>query len=80
MKAELHDYDIFPKVFPAGKEIKITVKPLGKHAEFKNPEAMTVKIFGLNDGSPNDYPERHNGTEVPFEFDGSVHFSFTFPT
>ena len=80
MKAELHDYDIFPKVFPVGKEIKITVKPLGKHAEFQNPENMTVMIFGLNDGSPNDYPERHNGTEVAFEFDGSVHFSFTFPT
>ena len=38
MKTELHYYDIFPKVFPAGKEVEITIKPLGYHADFENPE------------------------------------------
>ena len=32
MRTTLHYYDIFPKVFPAGKEITITIKPLGAHA------------------------------------------------
>ena len=48
MKTELHYYDIFPKVFPAGKEIAVTIKPLGAHAEFENPEGIVLKIFGLD--------------------------------
>ena len=32
MKRELINYDIFPKVIPTGKEVTITVKPLGGHA------------------------------------------------
>ena len=34
MKMELHDYDIFPKVFPVGKAAEITVKSLGVHTKF----------------------------------------------
>ena len=34
MKIELHDYDIFPKVFPVGVAAEITVKPQGVHAAF----------------------------------------------
>ena len=52
MTNEMHYYDIYPKVFPAGKEITITIKPLGYHAEFENPENVIIKIFGLDDGNP----------------------------
>ena len=79
MKTELHYYDIFPKVFPAGKEVNITIKPLGAHAEFKNPDGIILKIFGLDDGNPRDYPHRKNGQEVSFEFDGCIRFTHTFP-
>ena len=51
MKTELHYYDIFPKVFPAGKEIEITIKPLGYHADFENPENIYLAIYGLDDGT-----------------------------
>ena len=34
MVMELHDYDIFPKVFPVGKAVEITIKPLGRHVVF----------------------------------------------
>ncbi len=79
MKTELHYYDIFPKVFPAGKEVTITIKPLGYHADFKNPDKITLNIFGLDDGNPRDYPYRGNGYELPFEFDGCIKFTHTFP-
>ncbi len=79
MRTELHYYDIYPKVFPAGKEVTITIKPLGYHAEFKNPDDIVLKIFGLDDGDPRNYPHRGNGYEVPFEFDGCIKFTHTFP-
>lgn len=79
MKTELHYYDIFPKVFPAGKEMTITIKPLGHHAEFKNPENIYLAIYGLDDGNPRDYPYRKNGATVPFEYDGELKFKYTFP-
>ena len=64
MKTELHYYDIFPKVFPAGKEVEITIKPLGAHAECRNPDEIYLAIYGLDDGNPRDYPHRKNGTKV----------------
>jgi len=79
MEITLLNYDIFPKVFPAGKEVSITIKPLGYHAEFKNPDDIELKIFGLDDGNPRDYPHRGNGCAVQFEFDGCIKFSYTFP-
>ena len=80
MTNEMHNYDIYPKVFPAGKEVAITIKPLGYHADFKNPENLVVKIFGLDDGNPRDYPHRGNGYAIPFEMDGNcVKISHTFP-
>lgn len=79
MDTVLHDYDIFPKVFPVGKEINITIKPLGYHADFKNPSDLSVKIFGLSDGNPRDYPYRNNGEEVSFEYDGCIKIQHIFP-
>ena len=34
MKRELINYDIFPKVIPVGKEVTVTIKPMGGHAAF----------------------------------------------
>ena len=79
MRTELHYYDIFPKVFPAGKEVTVTIKPLGHHADFKNPDKISLHIFGWDDGNPRDYPHRGNGYELPFEFDGCIKFTHTFP-
>lgn len=81
MKTELHYYDVFPKAFAAGKEVTITVKPLGDHAAFKDPENLSLVIYGLEDGSPGDYPDRKNGVEVPFKLDGDggIKFAHKFP-
>ena len=79
MKTELHYYDIFPKVFPAGKEVEITIKPLGYHADFKNPENIYLAVYGLEDGNPRDYPYRENGKTVEFTYDGVIKFKYEFP-
>ena len=79
MKTELNYYDIFPKVFPAGKEIEITIKPLGYHANFENPENIYLAIYGLEDGNPRDYPYRKNGKTVDFTYDGTIRFKYEFP-
>ena len=43
MKMELHDYDIFPKVFPVGVAAEITVRPLGIHSKFSGEYKIMVQ-------------------------------------
>ena len=38
MKMELHNYAISPIVFPAEKEVTVTIRPLGAHVAFQNKE------------------------------------------
>ncbi len=80
MKTELHYYDVFPKVFPVGKEIEITVKPLGDHAKFENPDNLLLYVLGIEDGQIRDYPYRKNNKTVDFsvDADGTVRFKNTF--
>jgi len=80
MKTELYDYDIFPKVIPAGKESEITVKPLGWHAAFKNDVTYKLSVYPLEEGTPRDYPNRKNLFEysvIP-DSDGCIRFKFNF--
>ena len=42
MKPELYNYEIFPLVFPAEKEVTLTVRPLGEHAAFRAPQYTAV--------------------------------------
>lgn len=80
MKTELHYYDIYPKVFPKGEEIEISVKPLGAHAAFKADAAYRVTINPLENGNPIHYPDRLNKIECPFNIgeDGIMRIRHTF--
>lgn len=82
MKTELHYYDIYPKVFPVGKEIEITVKPLGDHAKFENPENLILYVLEIENGSIRDFPYRKNNKTVDFsvDADGTIKFKNTFET
>lgn len=60
MKTHLHYYDIYPKVVSTGDTKEITIKPLGRHAEFKPDMVYTVKVLGFNQGDPNYYTKRNN--------------------
>ena len=80
MKTELHYYDIYPKVFPTGKEIEITVKPLGYHAKFENPENVVLRVLGIEDGHIRDFPKRNNNQAVDYtvDEDGTIRFKRVF--
>ena len=47
MKTELYNYDVYPKVFPIGQEISIIIRPLGRHAAFKQGEEIALTILPL---------------------------------
>lgn len=80
MKTVLYDYDVYPKVFPVGKEVTVTIRPLGAHAAFREPDRMTLNIFGLDDGVPRYYELSANGQAVPFVCgeDGCIRFTHAF--
>ena len=49
LRRELLNYDIFPKVIPVGKEVTITIKPLGGHARFAMDKEHTIAIHTLSE-------------------------------
>lgn len=81
LRMELLNYDIFPKVIPVGKEVQITVKPLGGHVAFASDREHVIAIYTMSQGSPSTYPNRMNSAEyrmMPSE-DGCFHITHTFP-
>ena len=80
MKAELYNYDIYPKVFLGDNEKAITVEPLGLHSSFAKDTVYTVKIFKVNQANPSKYPERSGRSclEVMPNEEGKLCFSAYF--
>ena len=80
MKAELYNYDVYPKVFLGDREAQITVKPLGDHVSFDPMRVYRVKIFKVNQANPRNYPERGGRTvlDVTPDNTGSLCFSAYF--
>ena len=78
IKTELFNYDIFPKAFPCGEPVEVTIKPLGAHVAFEG--AYSVQVRALNEGNVRAYPERNN--LVPYDVtpdsDGCLRFIHTF--
>jgi hypothetical protein len=63
MKTELFNYDVYPKVVKAGIKSTITIKPLGRHAEFPDGELL-ITIHPLSEGSTRYYPNHKNDFKV----------------
>lgn len=78
MKIELHNYDVFPKVFLVNEEAHITIKPLGKHAAF--PQTLKVAVSSMLYGLPAFYPDITDQViyDVTSDADGCVRFTHTF--
>lgn len=56
MKAELQNYDIFPKVFLTGREETITVKPMGIHAGFSADEEYVILVKEVSRAEDKRFP------------------------
>ena len=78
MRAELYNYDIFPKVFLVNEEAHITIKPLGAHAAFS--DTVQVSINSLIHGLPIRYPHRNpvSTYNVVPDADGCLRFTHVF--
>ncbi len=76
MKQVLHDYDIFPKVFPVGRDTEITVRGLGVHTAFFGD--YTVVVQRLDAGSLRFAFSSGNHTDIPVTADekGELHFTY----
>ncbi len=79
MKPVLYDYDIYPLVFPVGKETEITLHPLGAHAARNIPNPARVVVSRLDAGSPGYAIAAWNKKEyfVTPEGDGTLRFRYT---
>lgn len=77
----LHNFDIFPKVFPADKEVDITIKPLGGRLSFDLNTEYTIELCPMNEGCKRDYPHvsRWVYKTVKPNTDGCIRFTHAFP-
>ena len=78
----LNNYDLFPKVFPAGKEVKITIRPLGGRTVIRPETEQRLEICGLDGGDPDDFPASAYFRYLTLTSDeqGALSFYWTFPT
>ena len=77
MKMELHDYDIFPKVFPVGVSADITVKPLCVHTKFSGEyKIMVQRLDGGHIGHEFSAWNHTDYFVTPCE-DGCLRFTYT---
>ena len=77
----LNNYDLFPKVFPAGKEVKITIRPLGGRTVIRPETEQRLEICGLDGGDPDDFPASSYFRYLTLTSDaqGALSFCWSFP-
>ena len=77
MKAVLYNYDIYPLAFPVGKQVTLTIKPLGDHAAFSGE--YWALIHRVDAGNPNMALYSRNKTEyaVTPDADGCLRMDYT---
>ncbi len=72
----LNNYDVYPKVFAAGKEAVIHVRPLGGRQRFVPGETYRLVICALDGGEPDAFPATGDFREQSVTADGEGGFSF----
>ncbi len=73
---DLHNYDVFPKVFVKGKKSVINIRSLGARPVFEAGKTYDVKMCALECGKPDDYPA--SGDYRPFKLTCGDDLSFSF--
>ena len=78
MSTELYNYDIFPKVVTAGKEVEITIRPLGLQSAFA--EETVLKVYPLHERiyELDETPHQRAEYKLTPCADGCLRFSHTF--
>ncbi len=60
----LLNYDVYPLVFPVGKEVTVHIRPTGGRPEFTPGKDYKVLICAMNGGRPCDYPSSADYKEL----------------
>ena len=79
-RPNLYDYDIYPKVIPAGKETLITVRPLGARRQFQPGQSYTAVVKAMTGGKPEYFPStsEYVSVDVKCNCDGTLSLTHTF--
>lgn len=77
MNLYLHNFDIFPKVFPVGKEAPITIQPLGKHVAFSGEYRVVVQRLDSGHLRSEFYAWNHTDYLLTPDEDGCLRFPYT---
>lgn len=57
MKRELANYEVFPKIIESGKRTSITIRPLGKHAEFEPDSEYQITFLPMCESNESENTE-----------------------
>ncbi|MDD5727333.1 MAG: hypothetical protein PHV59_02105 [Victivallales bacterium] len=73
MKPEVRYFDVYPKVFPVGREAEINIRPLFGHARFSEAGALKVESLCCNSMLPDGtYSPVENLAETPFQLENGI--------
>ncbi len=73
----LNNFDVYPKVFVAGKESEIHIRPLGGRTLFQPDTEYKLVICALDGGKPKDFPATGDFRERMVKTDETGSFCFT---
>lgn len=79
-RPNLYDYDIYPKVIPAGKETLITVRPLGARRQFQPGQSYPAVVKAMTGGKPEYFPAtaEYVSVEAKCNCDSTLSLTHTF--
>lgn len=80
MKKLLYQYDIYPKVFMADRDVDITVHPLDEKVAFVPGHVYKLSICKFSEGNPWHYPERDKSIYLSVTADSKNDLHFTVNT
>lgn len=77
----MNHYDIFPRVFPENRTVRITIRPLGRHKAFQSGKTYTIRVIPMlyRDKIAPDW--EHDFVKIPVVPDdkGFLCFEHSFP-
>jgi len=78
----LENFDYWPKVFAAGVETEVRIRPLGGRVRFRPGESYKLVVCALEQGKPQWFPISANFEEktVTADAEGGFTFTHTFPS
>ncbi|MBQ6020772.1 MAG: PHP domain-containing protein [Clostridia bacterium] len=74
----LNDFDIFPKVFAAGKEALIHIRQTGGRPVFAPDTEYGLTVCAMDQGRPRDYPRLSDFRDLTVKSDGAGDFAFRY--